>query len=63
MTHGREELMGDAEDDEGGSLDDLGERRDGDQVLGEVDVGEVSGVLVLLVHQLSQQTLAGNLRE
>ena len=55
--------MGDAEDDEGGSLDDLGERRDGDQVLGEVDVGEVSGVLVLLVHQLSQQTLAGNLRE
>ena len=55
--------MGDAEDDEGGSLDDLGERGHGDQVLGQVDVGEVSGVLVLLVHQLSQQTLAGNLRE
>ena len=53
--------MGDTEDDEGGSLDDLGERGDGDQVGGQLDVGKVSRVLVLLVHELSELALAGNL--
>lgn len=49
------------EDDEGGSLDDFGEGRDGDEVGREDDVREVSLVLVLLVHELGEETSAGNL--
>lgn len=56
-------MMGDAEDDQGGSLNDLGERGDGDEVGRKDDVRKVPLVLVLLVHELGQEASTGNLWE
>jgi hypothetical protein len=61
-TNGRKELMRNAEDDEGGVLDDVDEVRDGDEVLRQVDVGKVSVVLVLLVHDLGELALSRDLQ-
>jgi hypothetical protein len=54
--------MRNAEDDEGGVLDDVDEVRDGDEVLRQVDVGKVSVVLVLLVHDLGELALSRDLQ-
>jgi len=55
--------MRDAEDDEGCSFDDFGEGRNGDEVGRKDDVGEVSFVLVFLVHELGEKTSTGDLDE
>lgn len=54
--------MRNAEDDEGGVLDDVDEVGNSDEVGREIDVREIAGVLVLLVHDLGEEALAGNLK-
>jgi hypothetical protein len=53
--------MGYTEDDEGRILDDVLEVGHGDEVLGEVDVREVAGVLVRLVDEVGEETLSWDL--
>lgn len=55
--------MGHAEDDEGGTLDTLGEGRDRDEVVRELHLGKVASVLVRLVDDVGQEALAGDLQE
>ena len=43
------------------NLDDLGQGGDGDKVLGKLHLREVASVLVRLVDDVGQKTLAGNL--
>jgi hypothetical protein len=61
LDDGRKELMGYTEDDESGSLDDFGERRDGDEVFGESHLGKVTSVLVSLVDDIGEETLSRDL--
>lgn len=49
-----EELVGHAKDNQGGVLDDIPEMRDGDQVSGQSNVGQVSRVLVSTVDDVGQ---------
>jgi hypothetical protein len=53
--------MGYTEDDEGRILDDVLQVGHSNEVLGEVDVREVAGVLVRLVDEVGEETLSWDL--
>lgn len=55
-------LVRNAKDDQSSVLDHIGELGDGDEVFGQVDVGQVSRVLVLAVDELGEKTSSGGLR-
>lgn len=55
-------LVRNAKDDQSSVLDYVGELGNGDEVFGQVDVGQVARVLVLAVDELSEKTSSGGLR-
>jgi hypothetical protein len=60
-TYRREELVRNAEHDQGSILDDVAQVGNRDQVLGQLHLGKVTRVLVRLVDDVGQLALAGDL--